>query len=49
MKASPSSAWRTCGLVAFVGHCLLGKAEERALLQRAIEKNYIKLIKEKTP
>ena len=28
---------------------LLGKAEERALLQRAIEKNYIKRIKEKTP
>ena len=28
---------------------ILGKAEERALLQRAMERNYIRRIKEKTP
>jgi len=36
--------WAGC-----IRRALLGKGEERALLERAIEKNYIKRIKEKTP
>jgi hypothetical protein len=36
--------WAGC-----IRRALSGKAEERALLQRAIEKNYIKRTKEKTP
>lgn len=36
--------WAGC-----IRRAMLGKAEERALLQRAMESNYIRRINEKTP